>query len=115
MLDTRILISEIREMVADEDSPDHDLYRELDEYDRNRVDAIRELLQEIGSYAYDGLTLIPEDDFEDYAREYAEDVGAFNDDSSWPYTCIDWEAAANELRTDYTCITFDGEDYLYRI
>lgn len=115
MLDTRTLISEIRDMVVDEDEPDHDLYQELDPDDRNRVDEIRELLLELGSYAYDGLTLIPEDEFEKFARQYAEDCGAIEEDGRWPTTHIDWEAAADDLRNDYTCITFDGEDYLYRV
>ena len=42
-----------------------------------------------------GIQFIDEDDFEDYARELAEDVGAIQDDMNWPCNCIDWERAAN--------------------
>jgi hypothetical protein len=58
--------------------------------------------------------LIADSDFEDYARQLAEDIGAVPSDGSWPVSCIDWERAADELRADYTTITYDGEDYLTR-
>lgn len=61
-----------------------------------------------------GETLIRDSHFEDYARELAEDLGYIKKDVGWPYTCIDWERAANDLRTDYTSIDFDGVDYLMR-
>ena len=60
----------------------------------------------------DGVTLIPEGEFEDYARELAEDLGA--DTDNWPGRCIDWEQAAHELAADYTSVSFKDEDYLYR-
>lgn len=52
--------------------------------------------------------------FTDYAREFADDVGAVNRDLEWPYTCIDWEKAAQELQTDYSSINIDGADFWYR-
>lgn len=61
-----------------------------------------------------GETLIRDSHFEDYARELAEDLGYIKRDVQWPYTCIDWERAANDLRMDYTSIDFDGVDYLMR-
>ena len=39
---------------------------------------------------------------ESFAREFAENIGAMQDSSSWPYTCIDWEQAANELMFDFS-------------
>ena len=76
--------------------------------------AIRELADEVGSEWSYGVTLIPEADFEDYARELAEDVGAIDREAAWPACHIDWEAAAESLQMDYTRATFDGTDYLYR-
>jgi hypothetical protein len=62
-----------------------------------------------------GETLIPEDDFEDYARELAEDLcGREVRDANWPFSCIDWEQAAEELKVDYISITYQGTDYLVR-
>lgn len=60
------------------------------------------------------VTLIRESDFEDYARELAEDIGAIKKDMEWPCNFIDWEAAANALRIDYSDIEIDGTAYVYR-
>lgn len=59
-------------------------------------------------------TMIPEEDFEDYARELAEDLGLISNDTQWPATCIDWQRASEELAMDYSSITVDGVDYYYR-
>jgi hypothetical protein len=62
-----------------------------------------------------GATLIHEDYFEDHARELAEDLGYYNSKNErWPYTCIDWAQAAEELKQDYTSVDFDGETYWVR-
>lgn len=50
----------------------------------------------------DGLTLVADRHFEDYARELAEDTGMIPDDLLWPVRHIDWTAAAEELKQDYT-------------
>jgi hypothetical protein len=63
-----------------------------------------------------GETLIPEDEFIDYVRQLAEDVGDINSEQSsrWPYNHIDWPAAADDLREDYTEYTYGGVTYLAR-
>jgi hypothetical protein len=62
----------------------------------------------------DGVQLIRDTYFEDYAQELAEDIGAINRNSTWPNNCIDWEQAADELKIDYTPVEFDGVDYWFR-
>jgi hypothetical protein len=58
--------------------------------------------------------------FENYARQLAEDIGAINsvnsglDQTNWPANHIDWEAAAAQLKLDYTSVTFGGHEYLIR-
>lgn len=59
-------------------------------------------------------TLIPEDEFEDYARELAEDIGAMPEGNDWPAYCIDWKRAARELAVDYMLVTYAGRDYYVR-
>lgn len=59
-------------------------------------------------------SLIADHDFEDYAREYAEDIGAIGEDMRWPANCIDWERAARELRQDYRSVEYDGDTYWHR-
>ena len=62
-----------------------------------------------------GETLIRESYFMEYAQELAEDCGDYNSrDVKWPYTCIDWEQAAQELLDDYASIEFDGVTYYLR-
>jgi hypothetical protein len=61
-----------------------------------------------------GVTLIRDSYFIDYARQFAEDIGATGDDAQWPATCIDWNQAAAELQMDYTPVEFDGVTYWAR-
>lgn len=62
-----------------------------------------------------GVELINGDHFEDFAEEHANSIGAIrSDEHSWPYGCIDWKRAAEELRTDYSAIDFDGEEFWLR-
>jgi len=56
-------------------------------------------------------TLIPDDEFEDYARELAYDIGAISREAPWPQSCIDWEAAADALQVDFTSWEYDGRTY----
>jgi len=57
---------------------------------------------------------IHENDFEDYARELADNIGAIPKGAGWPCTCIDWERAARELQMDYSSVEWCGDTYLYR-
>lgn len=62
----------------------------------------------------DGTWLIREDTFTNYARDIAEGMGAIDPDADWPLSYIDWDAAADALRLDYTDVRFLGYDYLVR-
>ena len=65
---------------------------------------------------WDPMQLIADDYFEDYAQELAEETtpGCRNGAVEWPFSCIDWEKAARELKQDYSMVEFDGETYWYR-
>lgn len=54
--------------------------------------------------------LIRDSHFEDYARELHEEISGevMND---WPFTHIDWQAAAEDIQTDYTAFEFFGVAY----
>lgn len=86
-----------------------------DEY--AELKALEALAEEAEGYAADwqyGETLIRDSYFEQYARDFAEDIGAISKDQSWPNYCIDWERAASDLRMDYTQVDFDGVAYWIR-
>jgi hypothetical protein len=78
---------------------------------------LKEFVADGESYAEDwlyGATFIADSYFEEYAQELAEDIGAVNRNVEWPYTCIDWERAARELKSDYTAVEIDGATYWVR-
>lgn len=104
-IDTRDLAAELEQLES---------LDELDPTETERKAQLIELHDAVGDEWPYGALLIPEADFEDYARELAEDIGAVDPNAGWPLKYIDWEAAANALRIDYTDVTFDGTDYLFR-
>lgn len=122
-LDTRDLLTELDELEEretwctgegepDEPSPAHN---PLDDDEQERLDALRTLRDEVGVRAMrDGETMIPEDEFEEYAQVLADDIGAINAEAHWPLTCIDWEQAARELSYDYLFVYFAGTNYYVR-
>jgi hypothetical protein len=103
---------------ADERIDSRDLIAWLemaDEEDEDQLlaDAVRTLADSgIEDWEY-GATMIRADTFEDYAQEFADEIGAITSDS-WPMGCIDWERAADELSIDYTTVEFLGHDYYVR-
>jgi antirestriction protein len=91
---------------------------EGDNGDAAELLALRALVEELESCSGEdvrhGATLIRDSDFESYARDLAEEVGAINRDASWPNTYIDWERAADELKMDYSSVEYDGVTYWVR-
>lgn len=62
-----------------------------------------------------GPTLISEDHFVDAMKQDMEDFGYISSDVPWFITNnIDWDGVADDLKSDYTSVTFDGEDYYIR-
>jgi hypothetical protein len=124
ILDVRDIIERF-EWLAGPEAKDRDEWqaKEIEEFEEE-LTILTELLADLkgngGDEEWKGdwypITLIHRDYFEDYAQELASDVVEGFDSRSvvWPFTCIDWEAAANELEQDYSNVYFDGEEYLYR-
>ena len=86
---------------------------DFDESEQEELTELESLRDEISEWK-DGATLVAERDFEEYARQLAEDLGAISEESSWPCNCIDWARAADELKMDYSEVTYQGTTYLYR-
>lgn len=84
----------------------------------NELKMLQDIVDEIDNYggdkAEDGVALIRDSYFRDYAEELADDIGAIDRNAKWPVNCIDWEQAARELQMDYTSLEFDGVTYWYR-
>jgi hypothetical protein len=115
-IDMRDLAEELSDL--NEQCEDGELLSALSEEDNDWREALLKLEQEMGgnlqASADNEPTMIAEQDFEAYAQELAEDIGAIDRNANWPLNHIDWEAAANELKQDYMSVEFDGETYLVR-
>lgn len=90
---------------------------ELEEWDdKDEYDTLKALCAEGEGYSdwsY-GATLINESYFTEYAEELASDVCDMKSANSWPFNHIDWEAAAEDLKQDYSTIDYDGETFYTR-
>lgn len=115
IIDVRDVIERYEELQSEMDDDPTD-------EQRDELSALDSLLNDLkgngGDEQWQGdwypITLIRDDYFEDYAREFAEDIGAIPSDYSWPASHIDWEAAAEALQMDYTSVEFDGVTYWFR-
>ena len=87
---------------------------EFGDDEQAELSELETLRDEIGeSTMRDGEAMIPESDFKSYAMQVAEDLSDGNT-ARWPFTCIDWNEAADELKQDYTSVSYQGEDYFIR-
>lgn len=87
-----------------------------DEDERRELEQLHEFEKYASSQLPDweyGETFIAESFFEQYAEQYAEDIGAIGY-SNWPSCHIDWSAAADDLKMDYTEIDFLGYTFWAR-
>lgn len=92
-----------------------------DPADRDRADALGEILGELAGYGGDEqfegdwypITLVRDSYFVQYAMDFAEDIGAVNPDATWPNNYIDWDRAADALQMDYSSVEINGTTYWY--
>ena len=103
-------------------NPDPSLYDSAEDYDTALQ--VHVALTDLGAETY-GAEFVPEDEFIDYTEQVIHDcydvsgltrASEHFDPHRWPYChiTIDYEAAARDLRHDYTPVTIDGVDYLVR-
>lgn len=110
-------VTRLERELAENEEVLKDAEREMEEWtDYDEYAALKDFVEEAEN-AEDwihGATFIADDYFEDYAREFAEDIGAVKRNMEWPCNCIDWEAAAHQLKSDYTSYTLNGKEYWCR-
>ncbi len=107
-----VFVTEMEEADAAVDSARVD-FDDAEETELTILEALESEAEGCGDWKY-GETLIRDSHFKDYAQQLAEDTGMLKDTNSWPYTCIDWDMAAEELQHDYSSVDFDGETYWIR-
>lgn len=129
VIDSRDVIATIKELEAEleqerellTDHPDTPAATARD-YRLNTIKELEEELEPFKALAkkaapscdWDGgATLIRDSYFTDYCEEMVEDMGGLP--HNFPsYLVINWEATADNLRTDYASVDFDGVAYLVR-
>ncbi|KKK61542.1 hypothetical protein LCGC14_3013290 [marine sediment metagenome] len=118
IIDSRDIVERIKELEGEGVVPLDEIDQEDEVEDAELAEELQHLkalTEEASSSEWSsGVTLISEDYFEDYAREFAEDVGAIDKSYDWPANHIDWERASNELQLDYMGVDFDGVTYYFR-
>jgi Arc/MetJ family transcription regulator len=83
---------------------------------QEELDVLNSLEREVGDEWHHGVALIPESDFQEYAMGLADDLyGREMSNAAWPFSCIDWEQAARELRMDYSSCEYQGATYPFRV
>lgn len=114
-IDSREIIERIEELVGDlEDG-------HLPEDEREELEALinlRAQCEHVSDWSY-GETLIRADYFVEYIEELIHDCYELPKEltsGAWPYRHIkiDYEAAAEEAKTDYEEVDFDGQSYYIR-
>ena len=85
---------------------------DLEEY-QNLKAFVKEAEDYCSDWQY-GETFIRDSYFTEYAQQLAEDIGAVSNDAQWPCYHIDWEAAADALKIDYTSYDVAGTTYWAR-
>lgn len=107
IIDSRDVIERIAELEAEgaeqdtDEGDEYEMLKELDDDGRN----------DFGEEWKYGVILIHEDYFVEYAKQLAEDVGAIDREAAWPACHIDWDAAADSLKMDYSEVSVGGEWY----
>lgn len=89
---------------------------ELAELEENNAGLLA-FAKDFEGYAADyryGEAAINDDYFEEYAQQLAADIGAIDRDANWPLSHIDWTAAADALKQDYTAIEFQEQTFWVR-
>ena len=90
-------------------------WKEYFEDELKEIEEIDDVENELGSEFEYGVTLVDVDDFTDYCEELVSDIGDLPKDlPSYIANNIDWEGVAEDLKLDYTEVTYQGNSYLGR-
>lgn len=93
----------------DPEDPEADEYEEL----VNWLDLMEQAEQYSGE-SFRNTQLINDNKWVEYAQQRGEDISGVSRDAEWPFNCVDWEAAAEQLKQDYTSISVDGNTFWVR-
>lgn len=111
VIDSRDIIERIEDLESREDYPE-DEEDSLDAEEREELCILREIQDNASSEWFYGETLIHENYFVDYIREFVQEVGYLPDNMpEWLTNNLDWDGIANDLQSDYRDVDLNGETY----
>jgi len=87
------------------------------EYDTDELNTMLSAIEDCATVSSDwryGAVFIRDSFFETYAQELAADISGWERDLEWPLSYIDWEAAADALKMDYSAVEIGGVTYWSR-
>ena len=106
ILDSRDLLDELKTLDKEDDE--------------ERIEAIEELIEEVGKEDFEfGVTFIRENFWVEYCEDFAYECGYLDSpygasDTNPLWYHIDWESWADSMAQDYDQIKFDGDNYYWR-
>ena len=120
IVDSRAVVARVEELQGDLEAAKDDPHPS-DYADAQELEQLEALLEELrtvgGDSPEDGMTLVRETYWVDYVKEMyldcmePEQVKLMED---LPWKHIDWPQVAEDLRSDYTIVTWDGVDFYVR-
>lgn len=121
VIDSRDVIERIEELEAIDGIQDT-IDNLIEDDDAKELVSLRQLAEQAEGYAADwqyGEQLIRDSYFVDYIEQLIDDCYSMpkefkSGDWPWRHMKIDYEAAAEEAKQDYTSVTFDGVTYWVR-
>jgi antirestriction protein len=126
VIDSRDVIERIEELKGERadiergGEPGQDMTATLAEWDASedgeeltRLNMLAAECEGYSDWKY-GEALIADHYFKEYAQELAEDIGAVQRDAMWPNQYIDWDAAADALKQDYSSVEYGSTTYWIR-
>ena len=120
VIDSRDVIARLQELRELHEAHETD-GTEMDQDERAEFEALAKLESEAERYGdwMHGETLIHESYFVEYAKELVNDCYQLPTEfqsNTWPWRqmTIEWDAAAEDLKSDYTELEIGGETYYMR-
>jgi hypothetical protein len=85
----------------------------LDDEEEEELKELRYMESSVPDFRH-GAVLVAEADFAKYVEQEWHET---NEEAQvcWPYNCINWDDAADEVRSDWGDAEYNGTTYLYRM
>ncbi len=119
--ESQAMLDKIQTAIEAKEEALEEIDEEIDDYKEDEYNALKVFVEEASGAPdwHHGETLIPEDEFTDYIEELINscyEMPSEINSGKWPYNhmSVDYEAAADEAKSDYMEVEYQGLTYLLR-